>query len=65
MPEITAVAGFNDSLPAVGETVERTEAQDAAFSLLDNLEAHLNASPTGDVTSFPDVNTISEEKDSG
>jgi hypothetical protein len=58
------VADFNDPLPAVDETVERTESKDATFSVLDSLEAHLNASPTASVTVFPDVNSISEEKDS-
>jgi hypothetical protein len=44
----------------VGDGVPHEDDKEAAFSLLDSLEAHLNASPAADVASFP-----ASEKDSG
>jgi hypothetical protein len=44
----------------MGDQPVGEDEKEAAFNLLDSLEAHLNASPAADVASFP-----ASEKDSG
>jgi hypothetical protein len=65
LPGLATSTGFDSPLPAigdqpVGEVISHEDDKEATFSLLDSLEAHLNASPAADVASFP-----ASEKDSG
>jgi hypothetical protein len=66
LPGLVTSTDFDSPLPALGELAAgeggaHEDGKEATFSLLDSLEAHLNASPAADVASF----AASEEKDSG
>jgi hypothetical protein len=67
LPGLTTTGVFEDALPAAGDALpamgDGAEAKEESFSLLDSLEAHLNASPAADAAAFPD--SVSAEKSSG